>query len=179
MSKEGKNALSKLKQKVRKLLEDLSEQVENYKKNPVMTEESKTSSEESESEEEEVKEKSGSESSSRSSSRSSASSKSSKSDNESDDEWDKKSEEGEGVLNLNNMANMTREERRKLWLKAPDDPSLKANKPVDKATKREQKRDATERVYKIQEINQDFSNIDVSDESINRRLNEIASSRSQ
>lgn len=160
ISKEATKALSKLKQKVRKLLEEQAEDLEVYKKNPLNGDNDANSDDDSESEFE-----SESEDEEESQEESQASG---------DTSWDEDNED-DNQVNALDIASMSRMERRKLWLKDPEDKS----RPVNVTAAVRKQKEQQERVYKVQDITQDYSTIDMSEASIHRRLNDIAGNRSQ
>jgi translation initiation factor 3 subunit C len=170
LSKESKNALSKLKQKARKLAEEFQAQVDEVRKNGVDVDIEESSSSEV------VEESSESEQKSERKSSSSSSSKSSKSEEDSDSEnWDNQNEEQKVVEVVKNRAALSREERRKFWLKTPEE----IKKVQETKAKREQVVKTTERSYKIQEVNFDFSGVSLQQDSIARRLKELGSTKTQ
>lgn len=160
ISKEATKALSKLKQKVKKLLEDLKDEVEAYKKNPIDAEadvdedEDSESDFESESEDEEESQE--------------------ESQSSGDTSWDEDNE-NDSQVNAQDIASMSRMERRKLWLKDPEE----KNRPVTQAANVRKQKEQIEKVYRVQDITQDYSSVDLSEGSVHRRLNEIAKTRSQ
>ena len=173
LSKENKNALSKLKQKVKKLLDDFSGQVENYKKNPDELDYYETSSEDEYYSVEEEPEPAAP-----------APNQVVQEAPENDDEidsqsWDADLNQDDNITiqdtNPKNRAAMSREERRKTWLKAPDE----LKKVIEIKVRKEQVAKTTQRSYKIQEVDIDFSGISLAEDSISRRLKEIGSSKSQ
>ena len=185
-SKDAKNNMTKLKQRARKLIDEMNEKFVEYQKNPI-SEIEETGTPDA-SEEESSEEDSDSDSSDDDPSKKGDSNDE---DGQEESEWDVDPIVEDVVEDFNRKDDdLPRQERRKKWLRpiplsqlrlAEEAKKKEAGLGVQdiKGVKREQGARVQERVYKVQELNQDFSGVDLSDESVNKRLNDIGQNRTQ
>jgi hypothetical protein len=182
MKDEGKKALSRIKQATKRLADELIQEMADYAKNPILTDDEPEISEEEE--DEDPGQKPGEKDDLKGKKEDSDSDKDSDSmSNDSDNEWDEKEDETKEVKPNENM---TREERRKKWLK---DPNAKPELPIKGegkdqnrgkgAVNRPQPSKLVDKVYKVQDLNQDFSRVSLEEKGINRRMVEECTARGQ
>lgn len=166
ISKEQKNSMTKLRKENTKLLERFEPHLKTYKSNPILSDGEESSSEEPAAVEPVVQAPKSSSSSSKSDDDDSASSFSADTESE--------------VEVVQTTKELTRQEKRLKWLKvAPVNPEPKEtnepNKPQRQPNRLEGNRNPKEHHFII--VDQDFSKIDLGDESIHRRLTEMATKR--
>jgi translation initiation factor 3 subunit C len=156
-------ALSKLKQKVKKLIEEHATEIEEVKKLPDTDLGDSTKHSDKGSEDEYVTEESDE-------LEDASSSEDDKESGDDETDWDR-DDDGPGV-DLTKTANLSRQEKRLLWLKDPEE--KKAQTTTSNVRVQKEK---TEKQYNVPDIGIDYNSINVTPESIHRRLTEYANTR--
>lgn len=161
-------ALSKLKQKVRKTIEDNPAEIEETKKIADLETTDSANRSAAGSDSEYVTEESDF------LEESSADEKEDKEDSqgEEDSSWD--ADDDELGVDLSKTVNLTREQKRLLWLKDPEE-----KKAQQQTTKERVQKEKTTKQYNVPDIGIDYTGINTSPESVHRRLTDFANNRVQ